>query len=67
LDNANYNSNFLNQGYNFGWYPNIDKLNQILDWWDGATSYAFGRGQDYWQPYFGQITQLQQVDFNGNA
>jgi len=67
LDNANYNSNFLNQGYNFGWYPNMGKVNQLLDWWDDLTNYAFDKGQDFWQPYFGQITHLQQVNFTENA
>jgi TonB-dependent receptor len=67
LDKNNYNSNFLNQGYNFGWYPNMGKLNQLLDWWDNLTNYAFDKGQDFWQPYFGQITHLQQVNFTENA
>jgi len=67
LDNANYNNNFLNQGYNFGWYPNMDRTNELLDWYDNLTNYAYDRGQDYWQPIWGQIMALQKEDFNGNA
>ncbi|MHB8581025.1 MAG: TonB-dependent receptor, partial [Ignavibacteriaceae bacterium] len=31
--------NFLNGKYNFGWYPNIDRLNQIFDWWNNLSNY----------------------------
>jgi len=67
LDQSNYNDNFLNEGYNFGWYPNMGRVNEILDWYDNMTNYAFNRGQDYWQPIWGQIVALQSVDYNGNA
>jgi TonB-dependent receptor len=67
LDQSNYNDNFLNEGYNFGWYPNMDRVNEVLDWYDDMTNYAFNRGQDYWQPIWGQILQLQKENFNGNA
>jgi len=67
LDQGNYNDNFLNEGYNFGWYPNMDRVNEILNWYDAMTDYAFNRGQDYWTPIFRQIGHLQRVDFNGNA
>lgn len=67
LDESNYNDNFLNEGYNFGWSPNMDRVNEVLDWYHDMTNYAFNRGQDYWQPIWAQIRQLQQEDFNGNA
>lgn len=67
LDNSNYNNNFLNQGFNFGWYPNMSRTNELLDWYDNLTNYAYSRGQEYWQPIWGQIMQLQKENFNGNA
>jgi TonB-dependent receptor len=67
LDNSNYNNNFLNQGYNFGWYPNMQNTNALLDWYDNLTNYAYSKGQSYWQPIWGQIMALQKEDFNGNA
>ena len=67
LDQGNYNDNFLNSGYAFGWYPNMGRVNEVLDWWDGLIDYAFDRGIDYWQPLFGQIEHVQMVNFNENA
>ncbi|MCL5028327.1 MAG: TonB-dependent receptor, partial [Bacteroidetes bacterium] len=32
-------SNFLKGQYNFNWYPNITKLNQIFDWWNNFSNY----------------------------
>lgn len=32
-------NNFLKGQYNFGWYPNIDRLNQIFDWWNSFSNY----------------------------
>lgn len=67
LDQSKYNDNFLNEGYNFGWYPNWSRVNELLDWYDDMTNYAFNRGMDYWQPIWAQILQLQKENFNGNA
>lgn len=67
LDQSSYNDNFLNEGYNFAWYPNMDRVNEVLDWYDDMTTYAFNRGQEYWQPIWNQIIQLQKENFNGNA
>lgn len=67
LDKGTYNDNFLSDGYKFGWYPNMGRVNALLDWYDAMTDYAFNRGQDYWQPIFKQIDHLQRVNFNGNA
>jgi len=67
LDQENFNDNFLNEGYNFGWYPNMGRVNELLDWWDDMTNYAYNRGQDYWQPIFAQIDHLQEESFNDNA
>ncbi|MDR3626628.1 MAG: TonB-dependent receptor [Ignavibacteriaceae bacterium] len=32
-------NNFLNGQYNFGWYPNIDRLNNIFNWWNNFSNY----------------------------
>jgi TonB-dependent receptor len=32
-------NNFLKGQYNFGWYPNFDRLNQIFDWWNTFSNY----------------------------
>ncbi|MHB8578864.1 MAG: TonB-dependent receptor [Ignavibacteriaceae bacterium] len=32
-------NNFLKGQYNFGWYPNINRLNQIIDWWNSFSNY----------------------------
>lgn len=67
LDQSDYNDNFLDDAYSFGWYPNMDRVNEVLDWYDDMTNYAYNRGQEYWQPIWSQIMQLQKEDFNGNA
>ena len=32
-------NNFLKGQYNFGWYPNINRLNSIFDWWNNISNY----------------------------
>jgi TonB-dependent receptor len=32
-------NNFLKGQYNFGWYPNFDRLNKIFDWWNNFSNY----------------------------
>ncbi|MHB8578235.1 MAG: TonB-dependent receptor [Ignavibacteriaceae bacterium] len=32
-------NNFMKGQYNFGWYPNISRLNQIFDWWNSYSNY----------------------------
>ena len=39
-------SNFLNGQYNFGWYPNLDRLNQIWDWWNKISNYYLAQGKN---------------------
>ena len=31
--------NFLKNHYNFRWYPNINRLNQIFNWWNSFSNY----------------------------
>ncbi len=30
--------NFLGGRFNFGWYPDVNKMNQIFDWWEDITT-----------------------------
>jgi TonB-dependent receptor len=32
-------NNFLKGQYNFGWYPNIGRLNSIFEWWNNFSNY----------------------------
>ncbi len=32
-------NNFLKGQYNFGWYPNMSRLNQLFDWWNSYSNY----------------------------
>lgn len=32
-------NNFIKGQYNFGWYPNIGRLNQLFDWWNNFSNY----------------------------
>lgn len=32
-------NNFLKGKYNFGWYPDFARLNQIFDWWNNFSNY----------------------------
>jgi len=52
--------NFLGGRYNFGWFPNINQMNEIFDWWQDITGYYHPMGRDYvsaqvpgWQLIFG--------------
>ena len=31
--------NFLKSQYNFGWYPDIDKINDVYNWWTDFSNY----------------------------
>ena len=32
-------NHFLNGKYNFGWYPDFTRLNQVFDWWNNYSNY----------------------------
>ena len=60
---------FLGGRYNFGWYPNIDQMNEIFDWWQGITGYYHPMGRDRisdqqpgWQEIFGQERMIGWLD-----
>ena len=60
---------FLGGKYNFGWYPDIGKMNQIFDWWLGAISHYQAQGREYispeqpgWQSVFGQERMMGWID-----
>ncbi|MEN8203871.1 MAG: TonB-dependent receptor [Bacteroidota bacterium] len=53
---------FLQGGYNFGWYPDINKANEIYDWWQEITQYYFVQGRDVWMPIFGQERMIGYLD-----
>ncbi len=38
--------NFLNNQYNFGWYPNLTRLNQIWDAWNDFSTKLIAKGID---------------------
>jgi TonB-dependent receptor len=45
--------NFLGREYVFGWYPDVDKINQIYDYWIPMVEYYRAQGQEVWEPLFG--------------
>jgi len=45
--------NFLGGNYVFGWYPDINKINQIYDYWVPMMDYYRAQGQEVWEPLFG--------------
>ncbi|MGD8777383.1 MAG: TonB-dependent receptor [Ignavibacteria bacterium] len=49
-----YIDDFLDGDYNFGWYPNMDRLNTLFDWWDQKSDYYLSQGYDVWNPVFGE-------------
>jgi len=44
---------FLGGGYVFGWYPDVDKINQMYDYWVPMVEYYRAQGQEVWEPLFG--------------
>ena len=57
--------NFLDGRYNFGWYPDIDRANEMFDWFQNISQYYRAQGRNYvsdqqpgWELIFGQIQNL---------
>jgi len=44
---------FLGGKYIFGWYPDVDKINQIYDYWVPMMDYYRAQGREVWEPLFG--------------
>jgi TonB-dependent receptor len=38
-------NNYLDGQYNFGWYPNMGRLNQLWDWWNNISNYYLAQGK----------------------
>lgn len=45
--------NFLGGKYVFGWYPDVNKINQMYDFWVPMVEYYRAQGKDVWEPLFG--------------
>ncbi len=56
---VDYNvSDFLDGSYNFGWYPRIDLLNNLFNWWNNLSNYYYGLGTDAIIAAFGQYNKI---------
>ncbi len=60
---------FLSGRFNFGWYPDVNKMNQIFDWWQDITTYYQAQGRSYisamepgWEFVFGQERMMGWLD-----
>ncbi len=51
-------NDFLNGKYNYGWYFDFDKLNQITDVWSAVSEYYYGQGSGVWMPMFGEKSKI---------
>ena len=51
-------NNFLSGQYNFGWYPNMDRLNQVWDWWNNLSNYYLAQGSQVVIDKFGAIQNV---------
>jgi TonB-dependent receptor len=58
---------FLQGGYNFGWYPDINKLNEIYYWWQDLINYYRDLGGDAWRPVFGQLRMMGYYDLRSSV
>jgi TonB-dependent receptor len=45
--------NFLGGEYIFGWYPDVNKINKIYDYWIPMMDYYRAQGPKVWGPLFG--------------
>lgn len=60
---------FLDGRYNYGWYPNVNQMNEIFDWWLNITDHYRAQGREYispdqpgWQSVFGQERMMGWLD-----
>lgn len=44
---------FLGGDYVFGWYPDVDKINQMYNYWVPMVEYYRAQGREVWEPLFG--------------
>lgn len=62
-------NNFLKSNYNFGWYPSMNRLNQIFDWWNNFSNYYLNVNPKAMPPNFQPATlgfepQWLPIDWN---
>jgi TonB-dependent receptor len=51
---------FLKGEFPFGWYPNMDRLNQVWDWWDNLSNSYLAQG---YQAVLNKFGSLMNVGF----
>ncbi len=44
---------FIGGNYVFGWYPDVNKINQMYDFWVPMVEYYRAQGKEVWEPLFG--------------
>jgi TonB-dependent receptor len=49
---------FLGGEYDYGWYFDTDKMNEVSDWWEDFTDSLVPLGKEVWLPIVGDITHL---------
>jgi len=42
--------NFLDGRYNFGWYPDMDRANEMFDWFQNISQYYRAQGRNFVSP-----------------
>jgi len=53
-------SSFLDGQFPFGWYPSMDRLNQVWDWWNNLSNSYLAQGS---QAVLNKFGSLQNVGF----
>ena len=49
---------FLKGKYNYGWYYNFDRMNEITDMWSEVSEYYYSQGSAVWLPIFGEKSKV---------
>lgn len=50
--------NFLDGKYNYGWYYDFNRLNQITDKWSEVSEYYYNQGSKVWMNIFGEKSKI---------
>lgn len=50
--------NFLDGQFNYGWYFNFDRLNEITDFWSRISEHYYNQGSAVWMPMFGEKSKI---------
>ena len=51
-------TNFYDGEYNFGWYPSLDRLNQLWDWWNNLSNNLIAEGKQAVIDQFGDVANI---------